>query len=313
MKRSIVAASWFLFVATLYLILAGAIHALHLGFVLPDLGNVGFTLVFVLFALLHCTAVEGLRSTVRFFAVSSVISYLMEEVGVRTGLIFGAYHYSDHLGAKLGHVPVIIPLAWFMMIYPSWTVARALIPTLETHSLRGLTALASLAALVMTAWDVVMDPPMAASGNWVWEHGGAYFGVPRHNYAGWLLTTFLVYWVVGWLARSSEPKPTASPSATSAPASGAPGTTVFASLPVVVYAFFALRYIEASRFPALQLIALFSMGTPAFIALLQLASNWKGRPDGRSLPATSRDVPATSSDVAAISSRSESKPTQLVS
>jgi uncharacterized membrane protein len=294
-KRSTVAASWFLFVATLYLILAGAVHDLHLGFVLPDLGNVGFTLVFVLFALLHCTAVEGPRSTLRFFAISSVISYLMEEVGVRTGLIFGAYHYSDHLGAKLGHVPVIIPLAWFMMIYPSWTVARALIPTLETHSLRGLTALASLAALVMTAWDVVMDPPMAASGTWIWEHGGAYFGVPRHNYAGWLLTTFLVYWVVGWLARLSEPKPTA-------PGSGAPGTTVFASLPVMVYAFFALRYIEASRFPALQLIALFSMGTPAFIALLQLAISGSGN-----LPAASRDGLATSS------SRPVSKSTQLVS
>jgi hypothetical protein len=145
-----------------------------------------------------------------------------------------------------------------------------------------------------------MDPPMAASGTWIWEHGGAYFGVPRHNYAGWLLTTFLVYWVAGWLARLSEPKPTA-------PGSGAPGTTVFASLPVVVYAFFALRYIEASRFPALQLIALFSMGTPAFIALLHLAINWNGRPDGRNLQATSRDVLATSS------SRSESKPTQLVS
>jgi uncharacterized membrane protein len=287
-KRSTVAASWFLFVATLYLILAGAVHDLHLGFTLPDLGNVGFTLVFVLFALLHCTAVEGLRFTVRFFAISSVISYLMEEIGVRTGLIFGAYHYSDHLGAKLGHVPVIIPLAWFMMIYPSWTVARALIPTLDLRSLRGLTALASLAALVMTAWDVVMDPPMAASGNWIWEHGGAYFGVPRHNYAGWLLTTFLVYWIVGWLARFSEPKPTA-------PGSVASGTTLFASLPVMVYAFFALRYIGASRFPALQLVALFSMGTPAFIALLHLAISGSGRLDGRNLPATSSSRPASES------------------
>ncbi len=87
-------------------------------------GKIGFTVVFVLFALVHCAATEGLRRTAVFFAVSAVVSYLMEEIGVRTGLVYGAYHYSDLLGAKLGHVPVLIPLAWFMMIYPSWTVAR---------------------------------------------------------------------------------------------------------------------------------------------------------------------------------------------
>jgi uncharacterized membrane protein len=285
--RPLHTATWCLFVATLYLILAGAIHDLHLGFTLPDLGSVGFTLVFVLFALLHCTAVEGAGPTVRFFAISSVISYLMEEIGVRTGLIFGAYHYSDHLGAKLGHVPIIIPLAWFMMIYPSWAVARALIPTLQPQSLCGLTALASLAALVMTGWDVVMDPPMAAAGNWIWEKGGAYFGVPRHNYAGWLLTTFLVYWIVGWLARTSRATPTATPLLSGEPRK----TRLFASLPVLVYAFFALRYVEASRFPALQLIALFSMGVPAFIALLQLALAPLGQPTLESQPTTELSSP----------------------
>jgi putative membrane protein len=284
LNRPLHAATWCLFIATLYLILAGGIHDLHLGFTLPDLGNVGFTLVFVLFALLHCTAVEGAVPTARFFAISSVISYLMEEIGVRTGLIFGAYHYSDHLGAKLGHVPIIIPLAWFMMIYPSRAVARALIPTLDARSLRGLTALASLAALVMTGWDVVMDPPMAAAGNWIWENGGAYFGVPRHNYAGWLLTTFLVYWIVGWLAVA-----TPTPQLAGEPRK----TQLFASLPVIVYAFFALRYVEASRLPALQLIALFSMGVPAFIALLQLAVAPLGQPTLESEPAAKLSSPKT--------------------
>ncbi len=47
---------------------------------------------------------------------------------VRTGLVFGAYHYSDMLGIKLGHVPVLIPLGWFMMIYPSRVVAKAILP-----------------------------------------------------------------------------------------------------------------------------------------------------------------------------------------
>ncbi len=80
-----------------------------------------------------------------------------------------------------------------MMIYPSWTVAKNLVRDVNTRSTIGITAVAAVAALVMTAWDLVMDPGMAAAGNWIWEQGGAYFGVPVHNYFGWLLTTFLVY------------------------------------------------------------------------------------------------------------------------
>jgi uncharacterized membrane protein len=249
-------ASWLLFAATMYLILEEAVSP---WFRLPALGDIGFTLVFVLFALIHCIALEGLRRTALFFAVSTVVSYLMEEIGVRTGLIYGAYHYSDLLGAKLGHVPVIIPLAWFMMIYPSWMVARALLRGVNTHSLPGLTAQAAIAAWVMTAWDVVMDPGMAAGGNWVWEKSGIYFGVPPRNYLGWLVTTFLVYWIAGWLWRSTDYK-TAE-------------TKTFEALPVIVYSFFAVRYTTSNSFPALQVIALFSMGTPALVALIQICLN----------------------------------------
>src|SRR6202046_3113365 len=158
----------------MYLILGEAVWP---WFRLPILGNVGFTLVFVLFALIHCTALEGLRRTSAFFAISAIVSYMMEEIGVRTGFIYGAYHYSNLLGAKLGHVPVIIPLAWFMMIYPSWMVANALLSGVDTRSLAGITLQAAMGALVMTAWDVVMDPGMAASGNWTWDAGGGEFGM----------------------------------------------------------------------------------------------------------------------------------------
>jgi Carotenoid biosynthesis protein len=44
-----------------------------------------------------------------------VVSWAFEKVGIATGLIYSPYHYSARLGVKLGAVPVIIPLAWFMM------------------------------------------------------------------------------------------------------------------------------------------------------------------------------------------------------
>jgi putative membrane protein len=191
-----------------------------------------------------------------FFAISAVVSWGMEEVGVRTGLIFGAYHYGSLLGPKLGDVPALIPLAWFMMIYPSWMVARALLDGMDTKRIGGMTALAAVAALVMTAWDVVMDPGMAAAGNWVWEKGGAYFGVPRHNYLGWLATTFIVYWLAGWVWRSVRTEQGV--------------TRGFEALPVILYAFFGARYMLWDRITALQVIAVFAMGTPALVALVRV-------------------------------------------
>lgn len=253
MHRMIRAAAWLFFAATMYLILEEAVWP---WLRLPALGNIGFTVVFVLFALFHCIALEGLRRTALFFVISAIVCYSLEEIGVRTGLIYGAYHYSALLGPRLGHVPIIIPLAYFMMIYPSWMVARTVLRGIDTRSIPGFTALAALAALVMTAWDVVMDPGMAAAGNWIWEKGGVWFGVPRQNYLGWLLTTFLVYWIMGWLSRQASRETSA--------------LKLFDALPILVYAFFAARYMASNDMPALQLIALFSMGIPAFVALIHL-------------------------------------------
>jgi putative membrane protein len=224
------------------------------------LGNIGFTLVFVLFAVLHCARCEGWKRTGLFVATAAIVSYVLEETGVRTGLIYGPYHYSDLLGPKLGHVPVLIPLAWFMMIYPSWVTALALLRGVDTCSAAGLIAPALVAAVVMTAWDTVMDPGMAAAGNWVWEKGGPYFGVPLRNYFGWLLTTFLVYCGAGLIWRGKR-------TATAV-------TTGFAGLPVIVYAAHGLRYVTAGRIEALHIVALFAMGLPSLVALAQV---WMAR------------------------------------
>ncbi len=264
MTRWLTIATWLLFFAMAYLFFSETVAP---WLTIPALGNVGFTLVFVLFALLHCALAEGPRFTAEFFAISAVISYALEEAGVRTGLIFGGYHYSDMLGAKLGHVPVIIPLAWFMMIYPCWAVARTLLCGLDTRSWGGLTTLSLVAALVITGWDMVMDPGMAAAHNWVWEHGGAYFGVPLRNYAGWVFTTFVIYWLSGLIWRN-RPRAQAMPG-------------IVAAQPQILYALYALRYVITSRIPALRAVAVFSMGLPALLALLRLWMRRDGLADSR--------------------------------
>jgi uncharacterized membrane protein len=70
-------------------------------------------------------------------------------------------------------------------------------------------------ALVMTFLDLASDPIASTLlGKWTWEDGGSYFGVPVHNYIGWVATTFTFFLIItillnraSALERRSEPQP----------------------------------------------------------------------------------------------------------
>ncbi|GAB4479083.1 MAG: carotenoid biosynthesis protein [Anaerolineae bacterium] len=222
-------------------------------------GDHATTLYFLLFSLLHAAYLIGWRHALAFFALSAAISWGFEQFGVMTGLVYGPYHYTDRFGPRLGHVPLVIPLAWFMMIYPSYVIAR-LILTGRADTTPGQDvnpiALAAVGALVMTAWDVGIDPlmsrpPMQA---WVWERGGLFFGVPLHNFAGWLLTTFTIFLIYGLLERRFRPRP------------AGPITRGAAAIPVIGYAVMALPLVFAITPLPARLIGLAAMLIPAGLA-----------------------------------------------
>jgi uncharacterized membrane protein len=151
------------------------------------------TLLSFLFAVLHSTDRFGWKHCLLLLGLTFTISLLLECIGVATGKMYGPYHYTDLLGPKfLGLVPLLIPAAWFMMMYPSFVIATRVIPP-QWQGRARLIGTAAVGALVMTAWDLVMDPLMVAGGYWVWEVDGAYFGIPPQNYWGWWLTTFITF------------------------------------------------------------------------------------------------------------------------
>jgi hypothetical protein len=70
---------------------------------LPAVGCVGLpTISLMLFSLFHACYALGWRHTLVFFAISAVVSWGFEQVGVATGAIYGPYHYTAVLGPKLG-------------------------------------------------------------------------------------------------------------------------------------------------------------------------------------------------------------------
>jgi putative membrane protein len=114
--------------------------------------------------------------------------------------------------------------------------------------------------MAITAWDVVMDPGMARAGNWTWEIGGSYFGVPVQNYFGWVLTTLTVYLCSGVAFRVLAGQPE-----TKRP-------RLYMALPALAYSLVAVDHTTSNAVPELRVVAAFGIALIALIALLRLAS-----------------------------------------
>lgn len=140
----------------------------------------------------------GWGKTMRSFAIVGVLSFFAEFIGSTTGIPFGKYHYTDVLQPQLGGVPLLIPLAWMMMLPPAWAIASAILKHEEREGSRKIKFIL-LSALAFTAWDLFLDPQMVGWNFWVWEIPGQYFGIPLVNYLGWIL-------VSGLLTLAANPK-----------------------------------------------------------------------------------------------------------
>jgi putative membrane protein len=144
--------------------------------------------------LAYGASVFGWRPVLVFFAASVVISLGLELTGTSFGWPFGAYSYTEMFGPKiLNEVPPAIPLSWFYMGLTSFVLARVIVKRWSGNDSMMPSVL--LGALLLTAWDLVLDPAMAHETldlrYWVWEQTGPYMGVPLVNFAGWIATGVL--------------------------------------------------------------------------------------------------------------------------
>lgn len=137
----------------------------------------------------HAGLSRGTTTAIRVFFLTAGVSIAFEAVGLATGFPYGSYSYSAALGPTLLGVPFLVPLAWLMMVWPSWLLAGLLTDEVRLR-LRALVRI-GVAAAVFAGWDVVLDPQLVQAGYWTWAHphpGLPGIGtVPLTNLAGWLL------------------------------------------------------------------------------------------------------------------------------
>jgi uncharacterized membrane protein len=167
----------------------------------------------IAFAMIHGAIFYRARGMLTFFVICLVVGNIIENVGVRTGFPFGHYYFTDRMGPKLFVVPIQLGLAYLGMAYLSWTLARVILGNMRSP-LTGSRAvtLALIAAFIMVAWDFSQDPVWSTILHlWVWQHGGAYFGVPVSNFLGWYLTVYIFYQLFALYLRRRSTNPDALP------------------------------------------------------------------------------------------------------
>lgn len=146
----------------------------------------------ILLAFAACALVLLRRTGHRWlpvFIVVYLVSLGSELVGTTLGVPFGPYRYTEGLGVKwLGHVPMLIPLSWFFMAFPSYLLAHRAIPANIAPRPRAALAVIT-GSLVLLAWDLALDPAMSRiTSYWVWLGEGSYYGMPLSNLLGWYAT-----------------------------------------------------------------------------------------------------------------------------
>jgi uncharacterized membrane protein len=178
--------------------------------------------VLALFCLWHASATLGIRPALAFIGIAVVTSWVFEQTGVMTGLVYGPYHYTTALGPWVGSVPALIPLAWFALAYATFTLVdlvsawwaaaapagrgRAVGGVLATSRGGGARVVGSalVAAFLMAAWDLLLDPILSGPvyRAWTWGAGPSDAGVPLQNSVGWFGTAFAIFLLYGVLRGS---------------------------------------------------------------------------------------------------------------
>ncbi len=153
-----------------------------LGFIIPF--SKEFFIVITPFALLlnsYLLAIYHKKYALKdvlIFLLIFISGYVIEVIGVKTGLIFGIYTYGNALGLKMFETPLMIGINWLFLTYTATAI---------TDSLKGNKWLAVFVApALMLVYDIVLEQVAPKMNMWTWQNSE----VPIRNYIAWYAIAF---------------------------------------------------------------------------------------------------------------------------
>ncbi len=161
---------------------------------------------FQLFTPFHLLAVayflfnEHLKNREIFYyiLIISTLGFLIEVLGINTGLVFGEYTYGHTLGIKIAGTPPMIGINWLVMMYCSTIFTLGFI---KNHNQKLL--IAFVVAALMTAFDIVVEPVAIKLDMWSWKN----ILPPFQNYAAWfIISGVFAYFSLDLIKEKLNPK-----------------------------------------------------------------------------------------------------------
>lgn len=114
-------------------------------------------------------------------------SWLLECVGVQTGLLFGNYAYGPVLGPKVLATPLMIGINWVMLVYAMAALAWAWLPRVSANGQ------AMVGASLMMSLDFLIEPVAVHYNFWKW--------IPAQDHWFWVapIQNYVVWWIAAWV------------------------------------------------------------------------------------------------------------------
>jgi len=143
-----------------------------------------FLVIFGILAILPVLR-EKSRGVLFWAAGTMMVTFFLESLGTKTGLVFGAYTYGRTLGVSLLEVPPVIAFNWLLVVIGSIILSSF------------ITKKAFFTALFAGAFAVLFDfvmEPIAITFSYWWWHGEV---IPLQNYIAWFLIAFASALVFG--------------------------------------------------------------------------------------------------------------------
>ena len=159
--------------------------------IMHSVGAVGFAMdknYFVGLTPIHLWVINSvlclpLISKPKYFLVLMLIAtlgFLIEALGVETGLVFGTYSYGKVLGYRVLEVPILIGFNWATLLIAAYSLVQ---PKLKSSYFGAL-----IIGLIVMGIDFLIEPVAISNGYWSWS-GGV---IPVQNYVAWFFLSFLL-------------------------------------------------------------------------------------------------------------------------
>jgi bisanhydrobacterioruberin hydratase len=115
-----------------------------------------------------------------FLLISFFTGFLVELIGVNTGILFGHYTYESALGFKLLNVPVIIGINWFILTFCAGIICNKIKGSIYLRSCIG--------ACMLVVMDYLIERIAPQYYFWTWRNGI----IPFQNYVAWFIISFVI-------------------------------------------------------------------------------------------------------------------------